>query len=128
MDAKPANAGEKEPARPWWRLSLTTQIVIGLIAGVIGGYAVNVAYGDNHVAREAFLKWPGLLKDIFLNLIRSMVAPLVFSSLVAGIAGHEDMKKVGRIGLKSSSTSRSSARWRSSSDSSSSTSSSPARV
>jgi proton glutamate symport protein len=87
--------------RPWWQLSLTTQIVIGLILGVIGGYAVNVSYGDDSAARDAVLKWPGLLKDIFLNLIRSMVAPLVFSSLVAGIAGHEDMKKVGRIGLKS---------------------------
>jgi proton glutamate symport protein len=44
--------------------------------------------------------WPGLVRDIFLHLIRMMVAPLVFASLVQGIAGHEDMKKVGRIGLK----------------------------
>jgi proton glutamate symport protein len=101
MNAKWANAVANEPAKPWWLPSLTTQIVIGLIVGIVGGYIVNVAYGDNHDAREAFLKWPGLFKDIFLNLIRAMVAPLVFGSLVAGIAGHEDIKKVGRIGLKS---------------------------
>jgi proton glutamate symport protein len=97
MAAKSANVGA---SRPWWCLSLTTQIVVGLIVGIIGGYIVNAHYGADDKARDAFLAWPGLLRDIFLHLIRMMVAPLVFASLVAGIAGHEDMKKVGRIGLK----------------------------
>jgi proton glutamate symport protein len=101
MKTTSANPGEEQPAKAWWCLSLTTQIVIGLIVGIVGGYIVNTAYGADEKAREAFLAWPGLLRDIFLHLIRSMVAPLVFASLVAGIAGHEDMKKVGRIGLKS---------------------------
>jgi len=95
---------KEDGAKPWWRLSLTKQIVVGLIVGIVAGYIANIAYpntDDGHITRDALLKWPGLLKDIFLNLIRSMVAPLVFSSLVVGIAGHEDMKKVGRIGLKS---------------------------
>ena len=99
----PSSKQEDGP-KPWWHLSLTQQIVVGLIVGIIGGYVVNVSYGDTeagHAARDAFLAWPGLIRDIFLNLIRSMVAPLVFASLVQGIAGHEDMKKVGRIGLKS---------------------------
>ncbi len=50
---------------------------------------------------DQFLAWPNLIKDIFLHLIRMMVAPLVFASLVVGIAGHEDIKKVGRIAVKS---------------------------
>jgi len=98
MAADSANVAAR---RPWWRPSLTTQIVIGLLVGILGGYVVNAGYGADEKAREAFLAWPGLLRDIFLHLIRMMVAPLVFASLVAGIAGHEDMKKVGRIGLKS---------------------------
>jgi proton glutamate symport protein len=40
------------------------------------------------------------LRNIFLNLIKSIIAPLIFSSIVAGIAGSGDIKKVGRIGLK----------------------------
>jgi len=90
--------------KPWYHLSLSRQIVVGLILGIVGGYIVNVSYPNTdagHASREAFLAWPGLVRDIFLHLIRMMVAPLVFASLVHGIAGHEDMKKVGRIGLKS---------------------------
>jgi proton glutamate symport protein len=104
MTAGAANAGAK--GSRWWP-SLTVQIVIGLV----GGYAANQLLSHDPVKLaggalgrsplESFLDWPGLLKDIFLSLIRSMVAPLVFASLVAGIAGHEDMKKIGRIGLKS---------------------------
>src|SRR5262249_14819374 len=40
------------------------------------------------------------LRDIFLNLIKSIIAPLVFSTLVVGIAGGGDLKKVGRMGAK----------------------------
>jgi len=42
-----------------------------------------------------------LLSDIFLRLIKVIVAPLILGTLVTGIAGHGDLKKVGRIGLKS---------------------------
>jgi len=99
--AKKEDGKKEDGPRPWYRPSLTKQIVIGLIVGIIGGYAVNVAYAGNDASRAGFLAWPGLIRDIFLHLIRMMVAPLVFASLVQGIAGHEDMKKVGRIGLKS---------------------------
>ena len=40
------------------------------------------------------------LRDIFLNLIKSIIAPLVFSTIVVGIAGAGDLRKVGRMGLK----------------------------
>jgi Na+/H+-dicarboxylate symporter len=123
MSSPGANDGAAKP-RPWWRLSLSQQIVVGLIVGILGGYVVNsvppgtlpklvgkisslprfgfiAAVLSMAPTRVDILACAGLLRDIFLHLIRMMVAPLVFASLVAGIAGHEDMKKVGRIGLKS---------------------------
>jgi proton glutamate symport protein len=56
---------------------------------------------------EVGLDWPGfashlrVLSDVFLRLIKVIVAPLILGTLVTGIAGHGDLKKVGRIGLKS---------------------------
>src|SRR5918911_391785 len=85
-----AAALEAEAARrPWWRLSLTTWIMIGLVAGGLLGY-LRPDWGN----RVFFLR------DIFLNLIKSIIAPLVFSTLVVGIAGGGDLKKVGRMGAK----------------------------
>jgi proton glutamate symport protein len=59
------------------------------------------------VGLEIGLDWPEfaahlrVLSDIFLRLIKVIVAPLIMGTLVTGIAGHGDLKKVGRIGLKS---------------------------
>ena len=81
-----------EPAarkRPWYRPSLTTQILIGLVLGGALGY-VSPKWGNNVY----------FLRDIFLNLIKSIIAPLIFSTLVIGIAGGGDLKKVGRMGAK----------------------------
>ena len=75
--------------RPWYRPSLTTQILIGLVLGGILGW-ISPAWGN-----KVFF-----LRDIFLNLIKSIIAPLVFSTLVVGIAGGGDLKKVGRMGVK----------------------------
>jgi proton glutamate symport protein len=86
--------------KPWYHPTLSKQIVVGLIAGVLIGYAANVGLSHTDGSLDTFLDWAGLVRDIFLNLIRSMIAPLVFASLVQGIAGSEDMKKVGRIGAK----------------------------
>ena len=41
-----------------------------------------------------------MLRDIFLHLIQMMIAPLIFASIVQGIAGHGDLKHVGHIGVK----------------------------
>ena len=77
------------PRKPWYRLSLTTWIMIGLVAGGLLGY-VRPDWGNKVY----------FLRDIFLNLIKSVIAPLVFSTLVVGIAGGGDLKKVGRMGAK----------------------------
>src|ERR671935_2568643 len=77
------------PRRPWYRPSLTIQIMIGLMVGGIIGWL-----------RPDWGNAVYFLRDIFLNLIKSIIAPLVFSTLVAGIAGGGDLRKVGRMGIK----------------------------
>ena len=79
----------KKARRPWYKPSLTTQILIGLVLGGLLGY-LSPNWGNKVY----------FLRDIFLNLIKSIIAPLIFSTLVVGIAGGGDLKKVGRMGLK----------------------------
>jgi Na+/H+-dicarboxylate symporter len=75
--------------RPWYRPSLTTQIMIGLVVGALIGW-LRPEWGNKVY----------FLRDIFINLIKSIIAPLVFSTIVVGIAGAGALKKVGRIGIK----------------------------
>src|ERR671932_730959 len=72
------------------KVSLTTKIFIGLILGIILGW-IRPDWGT--AVRP--------LSILFLNLIKSVIAPLIFSTLVIGIAGTGDIRQVGRIGLKS---------------------------
>ena len=83
-------AGSIQPARATSRMpGLTTQIFIGLLLGIAVGYL-----------------WPQFgvaikpLADAFLRMIKMIIAPLLFSTLVVGIAGTGDIKSMGRIGLK----------------------------
>jgi proton glutamate symport protein len=71
------------------RLSLTAWIFIGMAAGV--------AFG---IAAPGTAKQLGPVSEVFLRLIRSIVAPLIFATLVAGMAGGGDLKRMGRIGVK----------------------------
>jgi proton glutamate symport protein len=71
------------------RLSLTAWIFIGMAAGIVLGVAAPAA---------AIRLSP--VSNIFLRLIRSIIAPLIFGTLVYGIAGSGDLKRMGRIGLK----------------------------
>src|SRR3989440_10599211 len=75
--------------RPWYRPSLTTQIMIGLVVGALIGW-LQPGWGNKVY----------FLRDIFINLIKSIIAPLVFSTIVVGIAGGGALKKVGRMGIK----------------------------
>jgi len=71
------------------RRSLTLWIVISMLVGIeLGHDAPGVAMN---------LK---VLSDAFLRLVKTIIAPLVFATLVVGIAGHADLKQVGRMGLK----------------------------
>lgn len=74
------------------KLGLAFQIILGLILGIIVGA---VFYGNPVVT--SYLQPFG---DIFIRLIKMIVVPIVFSSLVVGVAGVGDIKKVGKIGGK----------------------------
>ena len=80
---------EVKTQQVWYRPSLTTQILIGLVVGVLIGW-LRPTWGNSIY----------FLRDIFLNLIKSIIGPLVFSTLVVGIAGGGDLRKVGRMGVK----------------------------
>jgi Na+/H+-dicarboxylate symporter len=70
--------------------SLTTWIFVAMLLGA------EVGHDSPHFAANL-----RVLSQIFLQMIRVVIAPLLFATLVSGIAGHADIKKVGRLGLKS---------------------------
>ena len=76
--------------RPWYRPSLTAQIMIGLFVGVAVGW-IRPEWGNKVY----------FLRDIFLNLIKSIIGPLVFSTLVVGIAGGGEFTEGGTDGRES---------------------------
>jgi Na+/H+-dicarboxylate symporter len=78
---------------------LTTVIFIGMVLGIIVGYGCNVMWPDPQIAK-AIAGYISLITDIFLRLIKMIIAPLVFSTLVVGVAHMGDTKAIGRIGLK----------------------------
>lgn len=78
---------------------LTIRIMIGMILGIVAGYAVNTM-APNPAALKEIAGYFSLVSDIFLRLIKMIIAPLVFSTVVAGIANMGDSKAVGRVGTK----------------------------
>ncbi|HEX8287068.1 MAG TPA: dicarboxylate/amino acid:cation symporter [Pyrinomonadaceae bacterium] len=83
-------------------MPLHTKILIGLLVGVIGGLIVNWTLGgDNPRVVSIVENFTRPIGQLFLNLLLMIVVPLVFSSLVVGVAGIGDIRKLGRIGLKS---------------------------
>ncbi|MES0863286.1 dicarboxylate/amino acid:cation symporter [Ruegeria sp. SCPT10] len=80
---------------PWRNLLLWKQIVIALVLGVIVGVILNTT-GNEQFATT--IKYIGTL---FLSLIKMLIVPLIFVSLVCGMTSVSDMARMGRIGLKS---------------------------
>lgn len=76
---------------------LTRYIVIGLVLGIAAGY---VCYELFPESSGGFAETAALLPTAFLRLIKMIIAPLVFSTLVVGIAKMGDIATVGRIGGK----------------------------
>ena len=75
-----------------YRLSLGWQIMLGLVIGIILG----VVFTND----KKFIAFANGLGSTFINMISMIVLPIVFSSLVVGIANMGDIKKLGRVGLK----------------------------
>lgn len=78
---------------------LTLYILIGMVLGVIVGQILHETV-DAAVIKESIAPWLKLLSDIFLNLIKMLVAPLVLSTIVVGIAHMGDSTALGRIGFR----------------------------
>lgn len=86
---------------------MTWKIIIGLVVGIFLGWLIrelDIKSADHHIfgiETATILAFVRSLSTLFLNLIKSIIAPLIFATLVVGIAGTGDIKQVGRIGAKS---------------------------
>jgi Na+/H+-dicarboxylate symporter len=78
---------------------LTVLILGGMVLGIAVGYVLHLTLPDAQTAKNV-AGYISLITDIFLRLIKMIIAPLVFTTLVAGIAHMGDSATVGRIGLK----------------------------
>jgi Na+/H+-dicarboxylate symporter len=78
------------------RNRLTTWILVGLVLGIAAGYIAHTNLADP----KGFADTMSLITTLFLRLIKMIIAPLVFSTLVVGIAKMGDAAEVGRIGVK----------------------------
>src|ERR1051325_6085128 len=91
---------ESRPKTGLRRISLSQWILISMVVGIVIGWifpeADRAAHG-NWAATDL-----AVLANIFLRMIKMLIVPLLFSTLVVGIAGHgDDMKRVGRLALRS---------------------------
>ncbi len=78
---------------------LTTVIFIGMVLGILVGWACHSLWPDPKIAKS-IADYISLLTDIFLRLIKMIIAPLVFTTLVVGVAHMGEPKAIGRIGGK----------------------------
>ncbi len=82
------------------RSKLTVLILVAAVAGVLAGYAAPTSWRPTRESAASIAGYFSVLADIFLRLIKMIIAPLVFATVVAGIAGTGDAKTVGRIGAE----------------------------
>jgi Na+/H+-dicarboxylate symporter len=78
---------------------LTRLILLSMVLGIIAGYVCHRAAADA-AAAKIIAGYFSIVTDIFLRMIKMIVAPLVFATLVSGIASMDDTKAIGRIGAK----------------------------
>jgi proton glutamate symport protein len=83
----------QSPATPRRGVTLTQQIFIGLLIGILVGALIDAFHPEWAVYFRPF-------SQLFLRLIKMVIAPLIFATLVAGIAGAGHFKVVGRMGLR----------------------------
>ena len=82
-------------------MKMTTKILIWMVAGLVLGSAINAFAKDVALIQAYFVN--GLFHvvgAIFINLLKMLVVPLVTFSLICGVCGIGDLKKLGRIGIK----------------------------
>jgi Na+/H+-dicarboxylate symporter len=77
----------------------TLYVAIALLLGIITGEILHLTLGDTATLKQ-FINIFSVLSDIFLRLVKMIIAPLVFATLVVGMAKMGDINTVGRIGIK----------------------------
>lgn len=80
-----------------WKL--THWIMLGMILGIVVGYACHQYAADEATAKAIAADF-GVVTTIFLHMVKMIIAPLVFATLVSGIASMDSGKSIGRIGAK----------------------------
>lgn len=84
------------------KMKLHTKILLGLVAGAAAGGVLHAVLGADSPRLEQIVnELTNPIGQLFLRLLLLLVVPLVFSSLTVGIAGIGDIRKIGRVGLKS---------------------------
>jgi len=83
----------------WFKMKLWQRVIIAMILGIGFGLAASNVMGQAEAATwiDNHVRWVGL---VFINLIRMLIVPLIFTTLVAGIIAMGDPKKLGSLGLK----------------------------
>ena len=81
----------KFPAAAW--------ILMAMVVGIILGYMIFVSFPDKKTAAQ-IAGYVSIMSDVFLRLIKMLIGPLVFATLVVGIAHMGDAKAVGRVFFK----------------------------
>src|SRR6476661_4380031 len=81
------------------KLPMAAYILLAMVLGIIVGYMVYTSYPDKKTAAQ-IAGYISIMSDVFLRLIKMLIGPLVFSTLVVGIAHMGDAKSVGRIFAK----------------------------
>src|ERR1700753_447840 len=90
MSAVTATVAPVRPVKPWYKV-LYVQVLIAILLGVVVGWLwPNVATND----------WIKALGDGFIKLIKMLIAPIIFCTVVSGISHIQDASKVGRVGIK----------------------------
>ncbi len=84
------HTGASEAKKPWYKV-LYIQVLIAIVIGVLVGWL------EPHFATNDWIK---ALGDGFIKLIKMVIAPIIFCTVVSGIAHIQDAKKVGRVGVK----------------------------
>ena len=79
-----------KPKQPWYKVLYVQVLIAIIIGGLVGSFAPNFATNE----------WIKALGDGFIKLIKMVIAPIIFCTVVSGISHIDDARKVGRVGIK----------------------------
>ena len=79
-------------------LSLSTQILIGLVLGAVFGLGLQIVYSGNAAVIQGTLEWTNVVGTSYINLLRMVVMPLVLVMMIAAVVKMQEMGALGKIG------------------------------